>query len=86
MRMLAALALVLALTPVAPEMGWRFIWASGFFMGIDLGWQIITSNQATFDLPAGMPAADRQDLSDAADQLGKTGFPILSLLQIGWYL
>jgi hypothetical protein len=70
----------------APEVGWRFIWSSGFFMGLDLGWQIITSTTSTFDLPAGMPAQDKQDLKDAADHLGKIGFPILSLLQLGFYL
>jgi hypothetical protein len=73
-------------TYVAPELGWRFIWSSGFFMGIDLGWQIITSDTSTFGLPAGMPAQDQQDLKDSAHQFGKTGFPIISLLQLGWYL
>jgi hypothetical protein len=73
-------------TYVAPELGWRFIWSSGFFMGIDLGWQIITSTKSTFDLPAAMNAQDQQDLKDAADELGKLGFPIVSVLQVGFYL
>jgi hypothetical protein len=54
--------------------------------GIDLGYQIITSTKSTFDLPPGMSAQDRQDLEDAANHLGKIGFPIVSLLQLGFYL
>ena len=73
-------------TYIAPEIGWRFIWESGFFMGIDLGWQIITSDTATFDIPAAMPPQDKQDLVDAADDIGKTGFPVVSLFQVGFYL
>jgi hypothetical protein len=33
-----------------------------------------------------MSAQDRQDLEDAANHLGKIGFPIVSLLQLGFYL
>jgi hypothetical protein len=73
-------------TYLAPELGWRFIWSSGFFMGIDLGYQIITSNTSTFDLPGPTTAQDQQDLKDASDHLGKLGMPILSVLQLGFYL
>ncbi len=72
-------------TYLAPELGWRWIWSSGFFLGMDLGYQIILSNKLTFDLPILVPAEDRKDVQDAANDLGKIGFPIVSLLQLGWY-
>ena len=52
---------------------------------MDLGYQIILSNKLTFDLPILVPAEDRKDVQDAANDLGKIGFPIVSLLQLGWY-
>jgi hypothetical protein len=72
-------------TYLAPEIGWRWIWPSGFFLGMDLGYQVILSSKETFDLPASLDPVDKQDLEDAANDLGKIGFPILSLLQLGWY-
>ena len=73
-------------TYLAPEIGWRWIWGNGFFLGMDLGYQIILSKKSTLDLPTGVTSQNQKDVTDAADQIGKIGLPILSLLQIGWYL
>lgn len=72
---------------LAPELGWRFVWTSGFFMGIDLGYQIVLSPKTTLTLPAGVPVdpTDRKDVEDAGKEIGKIGLPILSLLQLGYF-
>jgi hypothetical protein len=69
-------------TYFAPEIGWRFVWNSGFFMGIDLGYQIVMSSDVT--LHAGT-STQSVDVNDAADDLGKVGFPVISLLQVGYF-
>jgi hypothetical protein len=72
---------------LAPELGWRWIWQSGFFMGLDLGWQFVLSPQAHVDVPAAAFAPGKvQDYTDLANRLASQGFPVLSLLQLGWYL
>jgi hypothetical protein len=72
-------------TYIAPQLGWRFIGKSGFFYGIDLGYQIILSSTQTFVLPASTDPEQEQDLRRAANDLGQLGFPILTLVQFGWY-
>jgi hypothetical protein len=75
-------------TYIAPELGWRFVWTSGFFMGIDLGYQIVLSPKTTLTLPAvaSVDPTDKKNVQDAGDQIGKIGLPIVSLLQFGFYL
>ncbi len=73
-------------TFVAPELGWRFVWRSGFFMGLDLGWQIVLDSSKTLTASAGLADSDRKDIDDAGRKIGKAGLPELGLLQLGWYL
>lgn len=73
---------------LAPEIGWRFVWGSGFFMGVDLGYQIILSPETTLTLPAAANLVDQTDkkaVEDAGDEIGKFGLPIVSLMQFGYY-
>jgi hypothetical protein len=72
-------------TYLAPQLGWRWVWHSGFFMGLDLGWQLVLSKKATYDLPAGANPQDVKDVQDATDKVGKVGLPVLSLLQVGYF-
>jgi hypothetical protein len=73
-------------TYLAPGLGWRWVWQSGFFMGMDLGWQIILSSDTTLDIPSEIAStSDAQDVRDASDDLGELGFPIVGLLQLGWF-
>jgi hypothetical protein len=73
-------------TYLAPQLGWRWVWGSGFFMGMDVGWQVILSTETTLDIPAEIASTETaQDVRDASDDLGKLGFPIVSLLQLGWF-
>lgn len=76
-------------TYLAPEIGWRFVWGSGFFMGLDLGYQIVLSPKTTLTLPAAASLVDQTDkkaVEDAGNEIGKIGLPIVSLLQFGFYL
>jgi hypothetical protein len=70
---------------IAPELGWRWIWDSGFYMGIDLGWQFVTSNTKTVVIPSGFDPQKQKDINDATDKLGTAGLPVLGLLQLGFY-
>jgi hypothetical protein len=69
---------------VAPELGWRFIGDTGFTMGIDLGWQLVTSHSARLTIPGGYDAQKEKDVRDLTDAVGKAGIPVLGLLQLGW--
>jgi hypothetical protein len=70
---------------IAPQLGWRWIWESGFFMGVDLGWQFVVSHKLTLTTPIGANPQDIKDVQDASDTVGKVGLPILGLLQLGWF-
>jgi hypothetical protein len=70
---------------LAPEIGWRWVWGSGFFMGMDLGYQIVLSSDTTFDFGGFSTSGEAEDVRDAADDLGKIGLPIVTLLQVGWF-
>jgi hypothetical protein len=73
-------------TYLAPEIGWRWVWNSGFFMGMDLGYQIVLSSDVTLEIPGVVSLSEEsEDVRDAADDLGKIGFPIVSLLQVGFF-
>jgi hypothetical protein len=73
-------------TFVAPHIGWRWTWESGFFMGMELGWQIAASNSVSGTIPAIAGATVKKDLNEALDNLGKASLPRVALLQLGWYL
>jgi hypothetical protein len=73
-------------TYLAPEIGWRWVWNSGFFMGMDIGYQIVLSSDVTLEASdAVYLSEEKENVDDAADELGKIGFPIVSLLQVGYF-
>ncbi len=78
-------------TYFAPHLGWRWTWASGYFMGLDLGWQFSRNPRTTLTTNAdALVQAVQQyvdldkQVNDAGSQLGNQGLPLLSLLQVGW--
>lgn len=71
-------------TFVAPEIGWRWVWGRGFFMGMELAWQFPLSNRVTLS-PGTMSDSVRGDLEDIRD-VARRGLPSLGLLQLGWFL
>jgi hypothetical protein len=78
---------------IAPQMGWNWIWDSGFFMGIDLGVQLSLKRTTNFStdvtnatvLASAEYAALRNDVLDQADKIGKTPLPVLTLVKIGYF-
>jgi hypothetical protein len=72
-------------TFLAPEIGWRWVWASGFFTGLDLGWQFPLNYRSTLDVPAGVSPGTIKDVHDNVDKYVKSGIPALGLLQLGWF-
>lgn len=71
---------------LAPSLGWNLVWDSGFFLQWDLGYQIVLSHSVKLDIPAGADPETREDIDDAADEIGKTGLPVIGLLRLGWFL
>ncbi len=77
---------------VTPMIGWRWVWNSGFFMGMDLGWQIARSSQTKVtlkDAPAALTSTDEykkaeNEIVTQGNKYGKTNLPHLSLLSFGW--
>jgi hypothetical protein len=73
-------------TYLAPEIGWRWVWNNGLFLGMDLGYQIILSSRTKLDIPSvGVSIDTTKDVTDAGDEIGKIGLPIVSLLQVGFF-
>lgn len=76
----------------APQLGWNWIWDSGFFMGMDLGVQLSISRKTALntDADALIKAQTEyknleKDVNDMADLLGKIPLPLLTLIKIGYF-
>ena len=75
-----------------PHMGWRWVWSSGFFTGIDLGWQVasgadtqITTNvrsTAIFVTPE--YATLESDAKKVGNDIGNKALPSLTMIHFGW--
>jgi hypothetical protein len=78
---------------IGPHLGWNWIWDCGFFMGMDLGVQLSMNRKTTFTDNSNNPTVQnsaeylalKKDILDAAELVGKTPFPILSLVKIGYF-
>lgn len=77
---------------VSPQLGWNWIWDSGFFFGLDLGVQLTLKNTGTVtsDAPAIVQAtaeytALQNDVQKAADMISKYPIPLLTLIKIGYF-
>jgi len=78
-------------TYLAPQVGWRWVWDSGFFLGMELGVQIpiSTSSSVTSDneLGKGTPAYAQlqSQINDKATTFGNNPLPHFALLQLGYF-
>ncbi len=72
-------------TWIAPELGWRWVWQSGLFMGVDLGWQFALSNTITKSIPPQVSPLIVADVQDKLETYGKS-LPMIGLLQVGFFL
>ena len=79
---------------VAPQLGWNWVWGSGFFMGIDLGVQLsmshtttVTTDQDSNALVTGSTqyAGIKSNILKMADLFGKTPLPVLTLVKVGFF-
>lgn len=83
-------------TFIAPQIGWRWVWASGFFMGMEVGVQVpmgssftITTNRSDLETnPVTQAEVDslKNQANAEADKYGNTPLPWLGLLQFGFFL
>ncbi len=75
-------------TYLAPEIGWRWVYQSGFFMGVELGWEFVLSFTRT-DSPevVALRTLGQLDpnLDKAINDYGKVGLPHVALFQIGYF-
>jgi len=69
---------------LAPELGWRFLWNSGFTMGLDFGWQFVTGKSTRLTIPQGYDAQKEKDVQDLSRRVANQGVPVLGLLELGW--
>ncbi len=75
-------------TYLAPEIGWRWVYRSGLFMGVELGWEFVLSFTRNDSLEVqALRAAGLLDpnLDKAINDYGKVGLPHLALFQIGYF-
>jgi hypothetical protein len=78
---------------LAPHVGWRWTWNSGFFVGVDLGWQFTRTPTVTTSLESSAPAAIRttseyiskeREIRDFLTNWASKDIPSFTLLQFGW--
>lgn len=79
-------------TFLSPHIGWRWVWPSGFFYGMEVGVQVPLTNSTstTSNNPALNSTPEFVDLSNQIDTnarlLGRTPLPLVTLVQVGWFL
>jgi hypothetical protein len=77
-------------TYIVPHIGWRWTWDSGFWWGMELGWQqpLSTSGELTVSpsnaLTEAAIADTKKTVGDLRDLLGKQGMPRMGLIQFGF--
>ncbi len=77
---------------LTPEVGW--MWgssSSGFFLGLDLGYEMPSGAKTTFTTTASsavQATSDYQDLNDdvvaKGNKFGETAFPVVTFLRVGY--
>lgn len=87
---------------IAPQIGWLWMWDSGFALGINAGVQIPFAKEPEIDVEYGgvnvasaaghLPAEKvekandmKKTVTDAAKLIGKTPFPQIDLIKIGFF-
>ena len=78
----------LDVTYLAPEIGWRWVYESGLFMGVELGWEFVLSFKRTdsSEVQALRQAGGLDpNLDKAINDYGNAGLPHVALFQIGYF-
>lgn len=78
---------------LTPQLGWRWEWESGFFLGLDLGYQLNSNAKTTLtsNVPAALTGVAQytklsKDVSDKGNDIGNTNIPWFTLLHLGFFL
>lgn len=85
------ITLEFASTFIAPQIGWRWVYDSGLFFGVELGVQVPISTSAvtSTNQPGAEATAQGQQIlaqiNDKANTFGKNAFPHFALIQIGYF-
>jgi len=69
---------------LGPQIGWKWAWDFGLFLGLNLGYGFSLDYQSTLTQPPLAPSSDLNSAKQNADKYLKTGVPILTLLELGW--
>jgi hypothetical protein len=70
-------------TILGPQLGWRWIFSSGFFTGLDLAYGFALKYDSTLTPPIG--SGTIADIKKNADDVLQHGLPVLGLLHLGWF-
>jgi hypothetical protein len=75
---------------VSPQLGWLWMWKSGFALGLNAGVQIPFASEPDVKMTvAGVPVpavgGSVDDVRSVAKLIGKTPFPNVDLLKIGFF-
>jgi hypothetical protein len=85
--------LVADATVIVPQLGWRWVGDSGFFFGMEFGWQFVLETSSTFSDSTNNAAiktdatylSTKAEIEDKANSLLKKGLPQFALLQVGFF-
>lgn len=79
-------------TILVPHIGWRWIWSSGFFLGMEYGVQVASSSTSTFssDAPSLVTSTteytnEKNNIEEQGRKLGRTTLPHIGLIQLGYF-
>jgi hypothetical protein len=75
---------------LTPSLGWKWVYESGFFLGLELGWQVVlnTVSALSYSQPtisAALQASSQgTQITNQLNILASNGLPSVALLQIGY--
>ena len=70
---------------LGPQIGWKWAFDFGLFLGLNLGYGFSLDYQSTLVEPIPLPNTDLKTAQENADQYLKTGVPIFTMLELGWF-
>ena len=71
-------------TYLGPQIGWKWAWDFGLFLGLNFGYGFSLDYQSTLTQPPLASSSDLQTAQENADKYLKSGVPILTLLELGF--
>ncbi len=76
-------------TYLAPEIGWRWVWQSGLFLGVEIGWEFTLSHtretSPNFATLQSQQPDTYNNIISTSDDIHRIGLPHLGFLQVGYF-